>query len=105
MKTIAVDEIKNHGYYQLILFKGGEKNMPQVEIFTKNGCPQCRMSKKVMNEHHIKYIEHNVSEHPEYIETVKNMGYRTLPVIKIKNTNEIWNGFRPDRINAIAMTS
>lgn len=85
--------------------KEAEQNMPQVEIFTKNGCPQCRLSKKLMNEHHIKYIEHNVSEHPEYIEIVKNMGYRALPVIKIKKTNEIWTGFRPDRINAMAMTA
>ncbi|KRM88825.1 hypothetical protein FD21_GL000762 [Liquorilactobacillus vini DSM 20605] len=60
------------------------------------------MTKKFLAEHQIAYEEHNINREPEYIDYLKEKGFRSVPVIE-RNSNPIINGFRPDLLkNLIA---
>ncbi len=48
--------------------------MRNVTLFTKNGCPRCRMTKRFLDEHNINYTEHNINEEPEYVNYLKKSG-------------------------------
>lgn len=39
-------------------------------IYSKNGCPQCKMVKRWLTEKGVDFIEKNVSENESYIEEV-----------------------------------
>ena len=73
-----------------------------LAIYTKNNCIQCKMTKKFLAAHHIAFEEHNISREPQYIDYLKEKGFRSVPVIE-KNSAPIINGFRPDLLkNLIA---
>lgn len=73
-----------------------------LAIYTKNNCIQCKMTKKFLATHHIAFEEHNISREPQYIDYLKEKGFRSVPVIE-KNSAPIINGFRPDLLkNLIA---
>ena len=46
-------------------------------------------------ENNIEFGEHNISDHPEYINYLKEKGLRTVPVLE-QDHAPIINGFRPD---------
>lgn len=72
-----------------------------VTVFSKNNCIQCKMTKKFLTEHHIKFVEHNIDEQPEYIQGLKAEGFMATPVVKLPDGNS-FSGFRPDRLAQLA---
>ena len=50
--------------------------MRNITLFTRNGCPQCRMTKRYLDTHNISFTEHNINEEPEYIDYLKKKGFR-----------------------------
>lgn len=70
-----------------------------VLLYSKEGCPQCRMTKRAFASKGIAYTEINVTEHPEYIQQLNDEGIKSLPFVK--TDNDSWTGFRPERINLI----
>lgn len=71
-----------------------------VVIYTKNGCMQCRMTKKFLQAHHVNFEEHNINQHPEYLSYLKNQGFQSLPVVLTNNQSAII-GFRPDQLQEV----
>lgn len=59
------------------------------------------MTKKFLQQHQIKFVEHNIDEHPEYIDQLKAAGFMATPVVKLPNGNA-FSGFRPDRLQSLA---
>ncbi|WP_057829571.1 glutaredoxin-like protein NrdH [Liquorilactobacillus cacaonum] len=73
-----------------------------LSIYTKNNCIQCKMTKKFLSEHNISFEEHNINTEPEYIDYLKEKGFRSVPVIE-DNNDPIINGFRPDLLRNLVV--
>ncbi|EGF49145.1 glutaredoxin [Lacticaseibacillus rhamnosus MTCC 5462] len=56
--------------------------MRNITLFTRNGCPQCRMTKRYLDTHNISFTEHNINEEPEYIDYLKKRDYSRFPFSK-----------------------
>ena len=46
-----------------------------LDLYTKDNCIQCKMTKKFLMENNIEFGEHNISDHPEYINYLKKKVY------------------------------
>lgn len=70
----------------------------KITVFTKNGCPQCEMTKRVLNGEGIEFEVRNVEEDQEAFDYVVNeLGLRQMPVVEAEG-HEVFSGFRPDKI-------
>ena len=72
--------------------------MTRIELYTKNNCPGCAMTKKQLTALGIQYVETNIETDTEALEKVKDLGFNTVPVVLDRETGDIWSGFRPDKI-------
>lgn len=70
-----------------------------IRVFTKPGCPQCKMTVQFLMSHHIQYMEYDLSKHPQYRQSLLNQGFHSAPVVM--TDHEKWAGFRPDQLNRI----
>ena len=69
-------------------------------VYTKNNCVQCDMTKRLMDKIGVEYETINISENPEELEKLVEMGYRSAPVVM--TDNDSWAGFNPDKIADLA---
>ncbi|WP_225047214.1 glutaredoxin-like protein NrdH [Lacticaseibacillus kribbianus] len=76
--------------------------MTNITVFTKNGCPQCRMTKNYLKTHNIPFTEHNINDEPEYIAYLKGQGFQAVPVLEADGMAPI-AGFRPDALKQLAV--
>lgn len=72
-----------------------------VTIITSPSCQPCRFTKKRLNDLGVQFVERDVSTDPEALELAKNLGYSASPVV-ILDSGEHWQGFDPNRLDAIA---
>ena len=73
----------------------------KISLYTTPNCPQCRISKKMLDEAKVEYEIIDLSQNAEAMEMVKNMGYVSAPVVIAGKSH--WSGFRHGLlINAIA---
>ena len=71
-----------------------------LTIFTKNGCIQCKMTKRFLTEHNIAFEEHNINNQPQYLDYLKQQGFQSVPVVMSQTTTVV--GFRPDALKELA---
>ncbi|KQL53814.1 hypothetical protein AN964_10095 [Heyndrickxia shackletonii] len=77
--------------------------MSKVTVYTKNGCPQCEMTKVVLNGEGIEYDVFNVEEDQEAFDYVVNtLELRQMPVVLVEG-QEPFTGFQPEKLKAIAV--
>ena len=69
-------------------------------VYTKNNCVQCDMTKRLMDKVGIEYDTVNISENPEALDKLIQLGYRAAPVVITENDS--WAGFNPDKIAELA---
>jgi glutaredoxin-like protein NrdH len=69
-------------------------------VYTKNNCVQCDMTKRLMDKIGVEYDTVNISENPEELERLIQLGYRSAPVVV--TDNDSWAGFNPDKIGELA---
>lgn len=72
-----------------------------VTVYTKPNCPQCMMTKKVMDQVGVKYETIDVMADDKAREMLMTLGYRRLPVVNAGDDNW-WMGFQPSKIKALA---
>ena len=72
----------------------------KLELYTKDNCIQCKMTKRFLVEHNISFEEKNLSTSPEYITYLKEKGYSSVPVLKSDSQPAI-TGFRPDLLKQL----
>ncbi len=72
-----------------------------VTVFSKNNCIQCTMTKRFLEQHHVNFIEHNIDEQPEFVDALKQEGFKATPVVKLPN-GAAFTGFRPDMLKQLA---
>ncbi|UQS84144.1 glutaredoxin-like protein NrdH [Bombilactobacillus thymidiniphilus] len=73
-----------------------------IQVFTKNGCIQCKMTKKFLAQNNINFEEYNVNEQPEYVDFLKQKGFQSLPVVFVPSKEAIV-GFRPDQLKELVL--
>ncbi|KYD02723.1 glutaredoxin family protein [Heyndrickxia sporothermodurans] len=77
--------------------------MSKVTVYTKNGCPQCDMTKVVLNGEGIEFETFNVEEDENAFDYVVNtLNLRQMPVVIVEG-QEPFTGFQPDKLKAIAV--
>jgi len=77
--------------------------MSKVTVYTKNGCPQCDMTKVVLNGEGIEFETFNVEEDENaYDYVVNTLNLRQMPVVVVEG-QEPFTGFQPDKLKAIAV--
>ncbi|WP_299831760.1 glutaredoxin domain-containing protein [uncultured Metabacillus sp.] len=75
--------------------------MAKVTVYTKNGCPQCDMTKMVLNGEGIEFELINVDEDlaaREYV--VNELKLTSMPVVVVEG-QEPFTGFQPDKLQSI----
>ncbi|QQZ08485.1 glutaredoxin domain-containing protein [Heyndrickxia vini] len=77
--------------------------MSKVTVYTKNGCPQCDMTKVVLNGEGIEFETFNVEEDENAFDYVVNtLNLRQMPVVIVEG-QEPFTGFQPDKLKALAV--
>jgi len=69
-------------------------------VYTKNNCVQCDATKRMMDKLGVEYDTVNISDNPEELDKLIEMGYRAAPVVVAGD--ESWAGFQPEKITALA---
>ncbi|MGX7059595.1 glutaredoxin-like protein NrdH [Vagococcus humatus] len=75
--------------------------MKNIIIYTKNNCPQCKMTKRFLSENQVSFQEINIEEQPQYVDVLKQQGYQSVPIVKNEELTIV--GFRPDQLKALAV--
>ena len=71
----------------------------RIIIYTRNNCIQCHATKRAMESRGLDFEMINEDLAPELAETLREQGFRQLPVVVAGETR--WSGFRPDMINRL----
>ncbi|ELY4436448.1 glutaredoxin-like protein NrdH [Cronobacter dublinensis] len=75
----------------------------RITIYTRNECVQCHATKRALESRGIAFDTINLDEQPEAIDTLREQGFRQLPVVMADDLS--WSGFRPDMINRLRADS
>jgi glutaredoxin-like protein NrdH len=67
-----------------------------IKLFTKPGCQGCRQSKKFLERRGVAFQTVDVTEQPDAVDQIRDMGYASLPVLVTDQGH--WSGFQPDRL-------
>ncbi len=77
--------------------------MSKVTVYTKNGCPQCEMTKVVLNGEGIEFQAFNIEEDQKAFDYVVNtLNLRQMPVVVADGT-EPFTGFQPDKLKELVL--
>ncbi|TFC83025.1 glutaredoxin family protein [Cryobacterium sp. TMT3-29-2] len=71
-----------------------------LTVYTLPGCKQCDLTKHALDGAGVPYVVVDLATDESAVETVKQLGYSSAPVVVIGAAN--WSGFRPDKIQAVA---
>lgn len=75
--------------------------MKKVTVYTKYGCPQCDMTKNVLNGNGVEYELHNVEDDEAAMKFVReDLGLSSMPVVIVEG-QEPFTGFRPDLLQGL----
>jgi len=69
-----------------------------VTVYTKNGCPQCDMTKNVLKGEGIEFTAINVNEDEEAMHYVKDVLELTSMPVVVVDGQEPFTGFQPDKL-------
>lgn len=71
-----------------------------INVFTRQGCPQCERTKNLMKAKGIEFNVVDITDDEKMTEALKKQGYRQLPVVATET--ETWSGFNPQKIAEVA---
>lgn len=77
--------------------------MKRITIYTKDNCPQCKMTKRFLAEKNVDYIEKNIDEEPQYVDWLKEQGFQSVPIVTTEDQKVTIVGFRPDQLRSLAV--
>lgn len=70
-----------------------------ITVYTKDNCVQCKMTKQLMNQLGIKYMEINIENNNKIRERLIGLGMKSTPVVY--TGSEYFSGFQPDEIRRL----
>lgn len=71
-----------------------------VTVYMKPACGACVATKNTLKNKGITFEVKNLMEEPEALDRFIGMGLQAAPIVEAGE--EVWSGFREDRINALA---
>lgn len=71
-----------------------------IKVYTKPNCPQCEMTKKVINDNGIEAEFIDVTQDEKALSYIKGLGYNAMPVVYVDEDTH-WFGFRPDELEKL----
>lgn len=74
--------------------------MPEITVYSKPGCQQCRMTTRRLDHHNLPYTYIDVTADPVGAERVTALGYQSLPAVVVGDMH--WSGFRLARLDRLA---
>ncbi|UUV47045.1 glutaredoxin [Bacillus phage vB_BanS-Thrax5] len=75
--------------------------MKKITVYTKSGCPQCDMTKRVLTENDVKFEIKDTDKDKEAYHYIKEeLGLSSMPVVIVEG-EEPFTGFRPDKLNEL----
>ena len=75
--------------------------MTKVTVYTKYGCPQCDMTKRVLTNEGIEFETINVEDNEQAFTYIKEeLGLSSMPVVIVEG-QEPFTGFRPDKLQEL----
>lgn len=72
-----------------------------VTVYTKPSCPQCDMTKKLLDRLGVEHSTVDVTADPEAHAYVTGLGYQAAPVVVVNGGERHWSGFRPDHLKEL----
>lgn len=74
-----------------------------VHVYSRPGCMPCKRTKQLLDKAGVGYVEHDVQASPDAAETVRALGYSSVPVVTVTLPDGIdhWSGYRPEQITAL----
>jgi glutaredoxin len=63
--------------------------MSKIEIYSTRHCGYCRRAKELLDSLSIRYIEYNVYEDQDAMDTMHDLKFKTVPQISI---DDVWIG-------------
>ena len=70
-----------------------------LTVYSKPNCIQCEMTKIWLNQNKIQYDTVDVIEHPEALEEIRLLGFKSMPVVTLdKNFDNALVGYNLDRL-------
>ncbi|WP_346730642.1 glutaredoxin domain-containing protein [Leucobacter allii] len=71
-------------------------------MYTKERCVQCDMTKRLMSQLGVEFVEEDAMDEGNLL-AFKELGFLAAPVVAVgESRDDMWSGFRPDRIKEIA---
>lgn len=74
--------------------------METITVYSKPRCVQCTATCRALDSANVAYRVVDLTQEPEALEYVQDLGYSQAPVVVIDDQNH-WSGFRPDKISAL----
>ncbi|AZU98866.1 thioredoxin domain [Bacillus phage vB_BanS_Sophrita] len=75
--------------------------MKKITVYTKSGCPQCDMTKRVLTENEVEFELVDVEKDEKAFHYIKEeLGLSAMPVVIVEG-EEPFTGFRPDKLNEL----
>jgi len=90
------------------------KEQIRVDIYTKDNCGQCHITKKLLDNYDIAYFENSISSMSESeIDNLKEQGFGHAPIVSFNylesnngyswSQTGMWSGFNPEAIKKLAV--
>lgn len=76
--------------------------VPEINVYTMPGCPQCKQTKRWLDNHNIAYNEIDITTDREaYLYITDALGYKQAPVVEV-DREEHWSGFNKENLEWLA---
>lgn len=69
--------------------------MNKIVVYTRDGCMQCRMTKRYLTEHQIDFKEINISKNPASADYLREKGFSSVPLVFSQTLTHPIAGFQP----------
>lgn len=80
---------------------------PIVTVYTTRACMACTQTKRHLDRRGISYTEVAIDSDDNILAAINYLGFTTAPVVLAATgrREQSWGGYRPDRIDALAVAS
>ena len=72
--------------------------MSEIKVYTSESCGPCQMVKAHLKRKDFTYVERNISEDPDALAELENLGWRTTPVTLIGDSTVL--GYKPKELDS-----
>lgn len=74
-----------------------------ITVYSKPSCPQCDATKRQLAALGVSFDVVDVTQDLQAAELLRTAGFMQVPVVL--SDNDIWSGYRPDKIKRLAATA